>query len=235
MKKYLSFILLVFIFVGCSNEDMLTDMPENGKQKRIETLTFKFKGITYVADCEKSDDGSIYILNEDVQSVYNAIMSLPNLVQFVKVDGSMEFFDCEEDMEKYLAVKPKLKSTTFTGISHYNVQFYKETDYMGLPYELQGNTVEDGSTNVIVPYLPSGYDANVFSFRLTLTREEGRRYPTNACTLRFFSSQKMSGYKKEIEISQDINIAGFYNFNIFYFSPTFIKMTKMRSAQVLIY
>lgn len=108
-KSIISFCLFLGItslFIGCQSE--IEEVPSAGLQTKASsdliestTLSFSYKGQSYSSKCEVIGDSTI-ILDENVRQVATQLALLPELVTYINLDGSIEYFDNQEQLKGYL-------------------------------------------------------------------------------------------------------------------------------------
>lgn len=109
-KIVFSFLILMF-FTSCSNNE-IDDFREQSNKQQSRMFSFDYKGGHYFSSYNLTED-SIMVLNDpDVNSLYQRLLELPELVTYVKGIDKVEFFDNSDQITDTVTNnKPSLRST----------------------------------------------------------------------------------------------------------------------------
>lgn len=174
-KSVISFYLFVGIssfLIGCQNtmdEVSSSDLQTKASSNLTEstTLSFSYKGQFYSSECQLLEDSTI-ILDENVRQVADQLALLPELVTCVKEDGTIEYFDNQEQLKEYL-----LRSSRSGGRFFYpDVKSVELTMFDDQYYKDRSLTFTEP---IAVPQLkdsPYKFNDKMSSFRLSTKYEE---------------------------------------------------------------
>lgn len=145
MKKIALFTaVLVTMITACDNQeeivinkDSLTNYKMvsasvatrlfNEEDEKIEeTITFKYKGITYTSECQYGDELQIY--NEEVSNVFKELNKKHNIAIAVNPDGGIEFYDSYTELETELQLKQftvQTRDVDFRYIREFEIKLYE--------------------------------------------------------------------------------------------------------------
>jgi hypothetical protein len=111
MKKALFCIAILSTLLSCSNDNENASGATSSKGNDV--LTFSYEGKVYSSSYDSSK--KILVLDDPaVNSLYNKLQELPELATFERQDGSLEFYDNYDDLNKSLNAKSNVFSKSET-------------------------------------------------------------------------------------------------------------------------
>ncbi|MCD8032331.1 MAG: hypothetical protein LUF85_16280 [Bacteroides sp.] len=105
MKTIWTYLLVIFCITGilhsCNNEELNELNAEQEVIEQSNELTFTYKGKTYSTSISQTDHDIKYV-NEETETVLNKLAENKQLATFVYGDGSIEYFDSDKEVIKYI-------------------------------------------------------------------------------------------------------------------------------------
>lgn len=80
-----------------------TRLSDNENEHMRDTIIFKYKGVTYISECQYGD--SLLIYDEAIDNAFRNLNEKPNVAIAVNPDGSVEFYDTYAELEMELQLK----------------------------------------------------------------------------------------------------------------------------------
>ncbi|WP_459188105.1 hypothetical protein ACGE0T_18765 [Parabacteroides sp. APC149_11_2_Y6] len=213
MKNLLLSICICSLFFSCQKEIIESNKNELKENFNLEKennqaftdtsfVSFIYKGVKYDSNIQWEDNKEGVFLNAETQSIVNKIKSNPNLVTFVHLDKSIEYFDNTKELEDYLhSQQPKTKSQrlcTYEGV----LTLYQDPKCRGAELSLKLNSncgridYPQMPIDPMVLTNPQNWNRSISSFDLNSTIIES---PTglghgDRCVVEFFSEYNFAGY-----------------------------------------
>ncbi|MDU1904611.1 MAG: hypothetical protein E6772_07500 [Dysgonomonas sp.] len=139
----LGIVASIAIFISsCQSDEPSLGMPDVPTSSQKESITFTYKGSTYTSTYEKGEE-KLILDDNTAKSVYNELMSNPNLATLVNENGTLEFYDTHEDLneahgwtdEEYLedSEMPEDTQTRAFKAGQCTIWFYDNGNYTGTP------------------------------------------------------------------------------------------------------
>ena len=111
MKKALFCIAVLGTLLSCSNDNENASVEAGIKGNNV--LTFSYEGKVYSSSYDSSKK-TLVLDDPAVNSLYNKLQELPELATFERQDGSLEFYDNYNDLNKSLTAKSNVFSKSET-------------------------------------------------------------------------------------------------------------------------
>lgn len=188
MKKALFCIAILGTLLSCTNDNENASGEASIKGKDV--LTFLYDGKVYSSSYDSSKK-TLVLDNPAVNSLYKKLQELPELATFERQDGSLEFYDNYNDLNKSLNAKSNIFSksiTAKTAETAGQIFLYENIDRGGrnIPFDVDafGLNVpsigaysfnDDLSSFEMVLNLPNSYVVTIFRDQ----NYQGRSYSFN--------------------------------------------------------
>jgi hypothetical protein len=189
MKKALFCIAILGTLLSCTNDN--ENASREASIKGNDILTFSYEGKVYSSSYDSSKK-TLVLDNPAVNSLYKKIQELPELATFERQDGSLEFYDNYNDLNKSLDAKSNVFSkseTAKTAEAAGQIFLYENIDRGGrnIPFDVDalGLNVPDIGTYSFNDRLSSFemvLNLSNTSYVVTLFRDQnyqGRSYSFN--------------------------------------------------------
>jgi hypothetical protein len=140
MKKALFCIAIMGTLSSCSNDN--ENASSEASIKGNDVLTFLYEGKVYSSSYDSSKK-TLVLDDPAVNALYNKLQELPELATFERQDGSLEFFDSYNDLNKSLNAKKSVfakSETAKTALAAGQIFLYENIDRGGrnIPFDVDG-------------------------------------------------------------------------------------------------
>lgn len=132
MKKILFFILSVFLWTSCSQNDDISE--PFSKSEKIE---FIYKDTTYSSIAQLDANSNLVFDNKEVGDLYRSLQSLPELAMLVQKDKPIQYFDTGEELKEIMGINnqkseaatPQPRGPRYDG--DVTLDFYDQANFHG--------------------------------------------------------------------------------------------------------
>lgn len=157
VKRSLLFLFLAIGMVSCQN-DVSNDIisPENNIEKT--TYSFMYKGELYTSDVIYLNDSTSTFENESVLQMFETFKNNPSMISYIHEDGTIEYFDNEEDFILKQTDKIELRMSRDQSLfkvvpTQIKVKIYQNSGYGGRDRSYYHVVATDKYNTILIPRL----------------------------------------------------------------------------------
>lgn len=199
-------LLSAGFIISCTNEPISNIQPNITKSDGMipskGVLSFFYNGEYYSSEYEMIDTTVIFI-NDDVSKLSQKLKELPNVATYYREDGSIEYFDNPESLQKQLNfnthtdINNQLETRGFVGGT---LKVYEDINYSGrvLSFTSPTSIPKLAALNP-PPMLPLNFNDIISSIKLTYTRNGDSS--SNKCVATFFRDENYNSNSFWIAVS----------------------------------